>query len=228
MWRCVCLAKPPSPCPAFALVAIPLPPSVQVMPSDVGQRLPWSFPLSRDYWRRQWRQLVASGPSAVTAKDDGTGGSAGEEPMAGAGGSAAAVRIVGLRKVFETTDGMEKVGCADCIVCSALVSSKAWQCHAHGHLGIPPTCSSSKIGPPHPHLHPQPHPQVAVDGLSLDIPRGRITALLGHNGAGKTTTISILTGTPRPACLFLCCCCCRCCVRCNCPVFCADWPCGSC
>lgn len=36
--------------------------------------------------------------------------------------------------------------------------------------------------------------QVAVDGLSLDIPRGRITALLGHNGAGKSTTISILTG----------------------------------
>lgn len=38
------------------------------------------------------------------------------------------------------------------------------------------------------------HVQVAVDGLSLDIPRGRITALLGHNGAGKTTTISILSG----------------------------------
>lgn len=36
--------------------------------------------------------------------------------------------------------------------------------------------------------------QVVVDGLSLDIPRGQITALLGHNGAGKTTTISILSG----------------------------------
>lgn len=33
-----------------------------------------------------------------------------------------------------------------------------------------------------------------MDGLSLDIPRGQITALLGHNGAGKSTTISILTG----------------------------------
>jgi ATP-binding cassette subfamily A (ABC1) protein 3 len=36
--------------------------------------------------------------------------------------------------------------------------------------------------------------KVAVDGLSLDIYGGEITALLGHNGAGKTTTMSILTG----------------------------------
>ena len=36
--------------------------------------------------------------------------------------------------------------------------------------------------------------KVAVDGLSLNMYEGQITALLGHNGAGKTTTISILTG----------------------------------
>lgn len=36
--------------------------------------------------------------------------------------------------------------------------------------------------------------RVAVEGLSLDMSAGRITALLGHNGAGKTTTIHMLTG----------------------------------
>ena len=34
----------------------------------------------------------------------------------------------------------------------------------------------------------------AVDGISLDMKEGDITALLGHNGAGKTTTMSMLTG----------------------------------
>ena len=38
-----------------------------------------------------------------------------------------------------------------------------------------------------------------MDGLSLDMPRGQITALLGHNGAGKTTTISILSGASGPS-----------------------------
>ncbi|MFD1540408.1 ABC transporter ATP-binding protein [Nonomuraea guangzhouensis] len=34
--------------------------------------------------------------------------------------------------------------------------------------------------------------KVAVDGLNLSIPGGRVTGLLGLNGAGKTTTIKIL------------------------------------
>lgn len=36
--------------------------------------------------------------------------------------------------------------------------------------------------------------QVAVDGLSLDVPEGSLFGLLGENGAGKTTTLQILLG----------------------------------
>lgn len=34
----------------------------------------------------------------------------------------------------------------------------------------------------------------AVDGITIDIYKDQITALLGHNGAGKSTTMSIITG----------------------------------
>ena len=36
-----------------------------------------------------------------------------------------------------------------------------------------------------------------IDGLSLDVPAGSITALLGGNGAGKSTTLSALLGFVR-------------------------------
>ena len=39
---------------------------------------------------------------------------------------------------------------------------------------------------------------VAVDGVSLSVPRGEFFAVLGPNAAGKTTTIKILTGLIRP------------------------------
>lgn len=35
---------------------------------------------------------------------------------------------------------------------------------------------------------------VAVNNLTLDILKNRITVLLGHNGAGKTTTMSMISG----------------------------------
>ncbi len=38
----------------------------------------------------------------------------------------------------------------------------------------------------------------AVDGLDLDLPRGRCLGLLGPNGAGKTTTVSMLVGLTPP------------------------------
>ena len=40
--------------------------------------------------------------------------------------------------------------------------------------------------------------QLALDGLSLSIPRGRVVALLGSNGAGKTTLMRLLTGLIQP------------------------------
>ena len=39
---------------------------------------------------------------------------------------------------------------------------------------------------------------VAVDGVSLAVPPGRVLGLLGPNGAGKTTTVRVLTTILRP------------------------------
>ncbi|HEY1776135.1 MAG TPA: ABC transporter ATP-binding protein [Solirubrobacteraceae bacterium] len=40
--------------------------------------------------------------------------------------------------------------------------------------------------------------RVAVDSVSLEVPRGCAYGFLGHNGAGKTTTIRMLLGLTRP------------------------------
>ena len=40
--------------------------------------------------------------------------------------------------------------------------------------------------------------KLAVDGLSLAVERGTITAVLGPNGAGKTTTLETCEGYRRP------------------------------
>jgi len=41
--------------------------------------------------------------------------------------------------------------------------------------------------------------QLAVDSLSLQVPRGSFYGFLGENGAGKSTTISMLTGLLAPS-----------------------------
>ena len=40
---------------------------------------------------------------------------------------------------------------------------------------------------------------VALDDLSLEIPKGEIFGFLGHNGAGKTTTVNVLTTLLKPS-----------------------------
>jgi ABC-2 type transport system ATP-binding protein len=42
-------------------------------------------------------------------------------------------------------------------------------------------------------LHKRYGEQTVLDGLTLTVPAGTVTALLGPNGAGKTTTVSILS-----------------------------------
>jgi branched-chain amino acid transport system ATP-binding protein len=39
---------------------------------------------------------------------------------------------------------------------------------------------------------------IAVDGISLDIPKGRILSIIGPNGAGKTSLLNLISGFYKP------------------------------
>src|ERR1041385_308380 len=41
-------------------------------------------------------------------------------------------------------------------------------------------------------------PAPAVDGITFEVPAGRIVGLVGNNGAGKTTTLKMLCGVLEP------------------------------
>lgn len=47
-------------------------------------------------------------------------------------------------------------------------------------------------------LHFSHGPRVIYDGVDIDIPRGKITAIMGPSGTGKTTLLRIIGGTWRP------------------------------
>lgn len=48
-------------------------------------------------------------------------------------------------------------------------------------------------------FHREMEERLAVDAISLNIPRGQIVGFLGPNGAGKTTTLKMLTGLLYPS-----------------------------
>lgn len=48
-------------------------------------------------------------------------------------------------------------------------------------------------------LHVSYGPVLAVRGISLEVPKGQIVALLGANGAGKSSTLRTISGLLRPA-----------------------------
>ena len=99
--------------------------SLQVVPSDIGQNLPFYFPLLPSYWR-------CSSPTNSPPKPPGDTPESHRLRTAASEEYSTAVSIQNLTKTFRTTEGGEK--------------------HA-------------------------------VDGLSLDMYQGQITALLGHSSS---------------------------------------------
>jgi len=47
-------------------------------------------------------------------------------------------------------------------------------------------------------LHKRYGARIALDGLDLNVPRGRVYGFLGPNGSGKTTTLRVLVGLIKP------------------------------
>lgn len=151
---------------------------MQVLPQPHGQTLPPWFPLMRSYWRTGTSSSPRPRNSSSTRPQDEL-----QQPLLGASAAADAPRRQAGGRSRARQNGAthhELNGAAadahhDQQREGAYVQVRDLRKVFHSSEGSV---------------------RVAVEGLSLDMRAGRITALLGHNGAGKTTTIHMLTGTP--------------------------------
>src|SRR6478752_2481312 len=60
-------------------------------------------------------------------------------------------------------------------------------------LAVPPSLNSVLLSADDVHRHFE--GMHAVDGVSIEVPAGKITGLIGPNGAGKSTFLAVLAGT---------------------------------
>lgn len=157
---------------------------LQVLPQPHGQSLPPWFPLMPSYWRQQGTGSPHSPAGSTTHK---RGRSEGEfdvneqqEPLLGRSSPAADHQLQPPPKAAPsavTASPTSRGATGDRLAGRDSRSAYIRLCDLRRVFHS----SEGSV-------------RVAVEGLSLEMRAGGVTALLGHNGAGKTTTIHMLTG----------------------------------